>query len=244
MRFDAMLDTSSISALSRLDMPHTMSPNAAMMPPIHPTTVLFRRLSFCLMPTKIIAVSVEMAVAMSIGMNTSVGLAACSPIGPVTVALIAKTDTGIMVSPEVFSARNIICASDAVSFFGFRVCSDCMALSPIGVAALSSPSMLAEKFMSSCPCTSWFLGMLGNSLAKNGPTILAMKFIAPAFSPMFIIPSHSVITPAKGRAMSMTAILDISNVLSIMRLNTSVSPMNTACIMATTKATMKNAIQM
>ena len=54
---------------------------------------------------------------------------------------------GITVRPEVFSTRNMIWALVAVSSSGFRDWSSFMAFSPRGVAALSSPSMLAAKFM-------------------------------------------------------------------------------------------------
>ena len=55
--------------------------------------------------------------------------------------------TGMMVRPEVFSTRNIIIGLVAVSFFGFSSCMLSIAFRPNGVAALSSPSMLAAMFM-------------------------------------------------------------------------------------------------
>ena len=56
------------------------------------------------------------------------------------------TAMGINVRPEVFSTKNMICALDAVSFLGLISCNWSIALSPIGVAALSSPNMFAQKF--------------------------------------------------------------------------------------------------
>ena len=95
----------------------------------------------CTSATPISATSVAKYVVSRMGRNTSAGLAAPS-CARYTMMLI-----GMSVSPDVFSTRNMICAFVAVSFSGFNVCSSFMALSPSGVAALSSPSMLAEKFM-------------------------------------------------------------------------------------------------
>ena len=61
--------------------------------------------------------------------------------------------TGISVSPLVFSTRNIIIEFVAVSFRVFSSCNCSMAFRPMGVAALSRPSMLAERFMKMLPVT-------------------------------------------------------------------------------------------
>ena len=111
------------------------------------------------------------------------------------------------------------------------------------MAALSSPSIFAEKFIKSCPCTGWFLGTSGNSCVKNGPIILERNLTQPAFSPIFIRPSQRVITPTRGRAISITANLDISNVLSTILANIIVSPNTKHWISATTKAIIKNPAQ-
>ena len=58
---------------------------------------------------------------------------------------------GTSVTLLVLMARNIAIAFVAVSLWGFKVCSSCIALSPIGVAALSRPKILAEIFMSIAP---------------------------------------------------------------------------------------------
>ena len=63
------------------------------------------------------------------------------------IARSAMMEIGMMVRPEAFSTRNMICASEAVSLSGLISCSSLMAFSPSGVAALSSPRMLALKFM-------------------------------------------------------------------------------------------------
>ena len=59
----------------------------------------------------------------------------------------ARIETGIMVRPEAFNTKNMICAFEAVSFFGFNSCKSFIAFNPTGVAALSKPSMFAEKFI-------------------------------------------------------------------------------------------------
>ena len=64
-------------------------------------------------------------------------------------------------------ARNIAMLLVAVSFTGLSVCSSSMALSPIGVAALSMPSMLAERFMSIAPCAGWPSGTSGKQPAHQ-----------------------------------------------------------------------------
>ena len=76
-----------------------------------------------------------------IGRKTSDGLAA--PICALYIMIV----TGISVNPEAFTQRNMIMASLAASFLLFNSWSCCIAFSPIGVAALSSPSRLAERFM-------------------------------------------------------------------------------------------------
>ena len=91
--------------------------------------------------------SVEKNVASRMGIKMSVGYAA--PIwARYTIML-----TGINVSPLVFSTRNIIMGFDAVSFFVFSSCICSMAFRPSGVAALSSPSILAAIFMKMLPVT-------------------------------------------------------------------------------------------
>ena len=72
----------------------------------------------------------------------------------------------------------------------------------------------------------------------------ANRLMAPAFSPTFMIPSQNVITPASGRAMSITAILAESKVPSMMRLKISVSPKKSHCAIAARKPTRKKPVQM
>ena len=94
----------------------------------------------------------------------------------------------------------------------FTSCNCFIAFRPNGVAALSKPSMLAEKFISIEPEAGWFFGSSGNNLLKNGPTNLERIFIAPPASPIFIIPNHKVIAPIKPMQM-VTLTLLISKVL-------------------------------
>ena len=76
--------------------------------------------------------------------------------------------TGMMVRPEVLSTRNIIIEFDAVSFFTFSSCNLSIAFRPSGVAALSSPSMLAAMFMKMLPKTGWLRGISGKRRVKTG----------------------------------------------------------------------------
>ena len=83
--------------------------------------------------------------AMSKGKNTSAGLAA--PIWERYAMMVV----GMMVNPLTPSTTNMIMALDALDLSLLSSCSSAIALSPIGVAALSSPSMLAAKFMNIVP---------------------------------------------------------------------------------------------
>ena len=60
---------------------------------------------------------------------------------------------GIRVKPEALMQRNITIELLACSLLGFSSWSCCMAFSPIGVAALSSPSRFADRFMKIEPVT-------------------------------------------------------------------------------------------
>ena len=82
---------------------------------------------------------------------------------------------GISVSPEVFSTRNMIIGLLAVSFFGFNSCNPSMAFKPKGVAALSSPSMLAARFMKMLPVTGCPFGMSGKSFVNSGLSTRAKR---------------------------------------------------------------------
>ena len=180
---------------------------------------------------------VEKKVAMSMGINISVGCAA--PI----CALYTIMLTGIKVSPEVLSTKNMIMEFDAVSFFAFSSCKPSIAFKPKGVAALSKPSMLAAMFIKMLPYTGCPLGNSGNNLLNTGLSTRAMAFTTPPFSPIFITPSQSESTPVKPNDIS-KAVFDEAKVESIIAGNTATSPINTSFTNAMTKAIAKKAIQM
>ena len=123
-------------------------------------------------------------------------------------------DTGIIVRPEVFKTRNIIIGLLAVSFFGLRLCNSCIAFSPTGVAALSSPSILAEKFINIDPNAGCPLGISGKSLVSTGLRKLAKRCTKPLSSPIFSIPIHRVSVPVSPNVIS-NPTFEASNVESI-----------------------------
>ena len=179
--------------------------------------------------------SVATVVAMRMGRNMSVGFAA-----PICVRNVS-TDTGISVSPDVLSTRNIIMGLLAVSLSGFSSCSSCMAFSPIGVAALSSPNMFAAKFMNMVPIAGCPLGTSGNILRSTGLSNLANAATSPPFSPIFIIPIHSDSTPVRPSESSNAFFADVVLAV-IMSVNTAVSPMKMSFPSAMTNEMTKNAI--
>ena len=171
-----------------------------------------------------IPASVATVVAMRIGMKTSVGMAA--PLA----ARKARIVVGMMVRPLVLSTRNMIIGLVAVSFRVFSSCICCMAFSPVGVAALSSPSI-------------WFFGISGKSLVKTGLRTRASTLTAPARSPIFMMPSHKANTPVRPKEVS-KAVLEESKVACTMLVNTSVLPMKHNSTSPKRKAMTKKAIQM
>jgi hypothetical protein len=192
---------------------------------------------FCLIQTYSSPTKVEQNVAINVGIKMLVGLTDPS------IARSAIIEMGIMVSPEALSTKNMICAFDAVSLSGFISCSSFIALRPRGVAALSSPRILALKFMMIEPVAGWFLGISGKSLEKKGPTTLESNGTIPPFSPIFIRPNQSDITPASP--------IEISNpVFAISKVDWSIAGKTVASLKkinlmkATTKAMRKNETQM
>ena len=148
----------------------------------------------------------------------------------------------MIVRPEVFSTRNMIMGFVAVSFFGLSSCICCMAFRPVGVAALSRPSMLEATFMKMEPMAGWFFGMSGKSREKTGLSMRASTFTAPAFSPIFMMPSQSASTPVRPSEVS-KAVFEVSNVESTIFWKIVVSPIS-SWTMAKRKETTKNPIQM
>ena len=149
---------------------------------------------------------------------------------------------GTRVSPEVLSTRNMIIGLVAVSFLGFSSCSCSIAFSPMGVAALSSPNMLAAKFMKMVPVTGCPLGMSGKIFENTGASQRATTLTTPPFSPMRMMPSQRESTPVSPSEISKAVLAD-EKVEFMMAGNTSTSPMKMRRTSATTKATRKKAIQ-
>jgi len=87
------------------------------------------------------AAMVEQVVAISEGMKMAAGLAAPA------AARMVITPRGNRVTLEVLIARNKHMALVAVPFSGASFSSSCMALIPMGVAALPKPRALAAMFM-------------------------------------------------------------------------------------------------
>ena len=113
----------------------------------------------------------------------------------------------------------------------------------MGVAALSSPNMLAAMFMKMAPVAGCPLGMSGNRRTNNGLSQRANTDTTPPRSPMRMMPSQSANTPVSPNEIS-KAVLAEAKVDSTMAGNTAVSPQKTSFAKAMRKATTKKAIQM
>ena len=124
---------------------HTSPPMKAAVPAKKPIRLRCIRLMRCMMATAMMAVSVATVVVSRMGRKTSAGFAAPYCARYIIIVI------GTTVRPEAFRLRNMIMASLAVSLRGFSSWSCCMARRPMGVAALSRPSMLAEMFMKMDP---------------------------------------------------------------------------------------------
>jgi hypothetical protein len=153
------------------------------------------------------------------------------------------TLTGIIVNPDVLMTRNIIMEFVAVSFFSFKSCKRSIALSPSGVAALSSPNILAEMFIKMFPTTGCPFGTSGKSLQNTGLNQRARTSTTPPFSPIFMTPSHKESTPVNPNEIS-NAVLEVSKVELMIAGNTSMSPINNNFTKAMAKAMRKKEIQM
>ena len=64
------------------------------------------------------------------------------------------------------------------------------------------PVMLADMFMKMAPMAGCSFGIPGNSREKNGLISRPKNSITPPFSPIFIIPIHSVSTPVRPNEIS------------------------------------------
>src|SRR5688572_5552896 len=189
------------------------------------------------MATTTIAITVAMNVAIIHGIKI---LVASFEFAMMRCAMMLM---GVSVNPDACSTMNMIWGLLAVSLFGFTSCKLCIAFKPNGVAALSNPSRLAEKFIIMCPIAGWFFGSSGNSLLKNGPTMRERNPIAPARSPIFMNPRNRLITPINPIEIS-TLVLAVAKTASTMVLKMSVFPWIANLTIAATKARRKNEIQM
>ena len=108
----------------------------------------------------------------------------------------------------MFIAKKVHIASVAVSFCLFSSCNSFIAFSPIGVAALPSPSILAAIFNTIDPIAGWSLGTFGKSLIMIGLSAFAIIWMSPESSAIFIIPSQRAIIPIRPNAIS-TDVLDM-----------------------------------
>ncbi len=178
------------------------------MPSTHSMITGWKTLIRCRKETISMAAMVATKVAIIQGMKISVGLAAFRD------DRMAMILTGIRVSPEACRHRNMICELEAVVLSGFSSCRLSIAFKPKGVAALSSPSRLAEKFIIICPCAGCPLGTSGKSLEKKGPMILDNTRIPPARSAIFIKPMKRAMMPMSFK-LRFTAVQQVSMMPSI-----------------------------
>ena len=126
--------------ISKPSMYHIKPTIAPTIAPIDPNKVKLLKFNFCLIPTNKKAAIVPTNDVIIQGNITSAGLAAFS------AARYPIIEVGINVKPAACKHINIICASLALSFSGFKVCKLSMAFNPNGVAAESNPRKFAAKF--------------------------------------------------------------------------------------------------
>ena len=125
-------------------------------------------------------------------------------------ARIATVVAGMSWIELVLMARKVHIAFEAVPGRAFSFSKSCMARSPRGVAALLRPSILAARFMTMEPIAGWLAGTSGKSHFRRGRRARARRFTRPDFSAIFRSPSQRAITPASGKAIFITAVLQDS----------------------------------
>ena len=144
-----------------------------------------------MIPTGVLTV-----VARITGPMISVGLAEPE------AARMAITAAGINWTLLVLITRKVHMASVAVPFFSLRRFSSSMAFSPRGVAALPSPSILAEMFMIMAPMAGCSGGTSGKSRIITGFRERASVETSPDCSAIFIRPSQRAMMPIRPMASS------------------------------------------
>src|SRR5689334_2121684 len=204
--------------------------------PSHPSTTRFQMLSFWIAATSSRPERSLMNVAIRMGTNTSAGFAAPSWARNVMIEM------GTSVTDDAFITMNNTISSVARSGSGLRLCSSFIAFNPSGVAALSRPSMFAERFITMAPLAGCPAGMPGKRRRKSGPTAQAMNSVTPPFSAIFMSPSHRLITPVRPIEIS-NAVFDESKSDETTSFSTSGFPPTAACQIATMNAMRKNAAQ-
>jgi hypothetical protein len=180
-------------------------------------------------------------VAISVGRKMSAALKPARPWLAAMLWRMAITEVGISVTPAVLSTRNMIIGLLATALSGLSSCNSFIAFRPSGVAALSSPSMLALKFITMLPLAGWPRGMSGKTRRNKGSSARAKSAIIPARSPIFMMPSHRLITPTRPSEMS-KPVLAVSKRPVRILLKTSTSPWN-SLTSATAKPTRMKATQ-
>ena len=83
--------------------------------------------------------------------------------------------------------------------------SSCMALMPRGVAALPSPSRLAEMFIEMAPMAGPAGSRPGKASRVRGERARLMMWVSPAFSATFISPHHRHMVPVRVITISTAA---------------------------------------
>ena len=104
---------------------------------------------------------------------------------------------GISCREAVFSTTKVTMALLAVSFCRFSFCSSCMAASPSGVAALPSPSRLAERFIQMACRAGPPAGSSGNSRRVSGRNRRATASVSRHCWAIFIRPHHRHSIPVR-----------------------------------------------
>ena len=136
-----------------------------------------------------------------------------------------------------------ICASVAVSGFGLSVWSSFIAFSPAGVAALSSPSMLAAMFMTIAPKAGWSGGTDGKIRTSSGRTRRESSCTAPPASPTFIRPRKNASIPVRPIEISKAVLAMLKEAVTISP-KTPALPAKTSCPRAKRMPRKKNESQM
>ena len=146
----------------------------------------------CRSSTAVTATTKEIEVATSVGIQIARGI--CDPaakrIAAVPVGGISTIDAELI-------ARNSAIALVATPGWGLRRSSSTMALMPNGVAALPSPSMLDERFITIAPIAGWSGGTSGKKRRRIGCSTRTITRSRPASAAMRTKPRNKIIAPTR-----------------------------------------------